>query len=446
MNKLSNYLIIILVFIFRSGAAQWAGMPIIQSKNLPQAVLVNPSWMQEQGFSIILPINSQYSISSSSIGVNDFFVEDNGKTFFDPTTVLNKLEKNNLFDADASIQLFGIQGIKFKSLKFGIGMGLRGNASIDYPSDLLNLAFRGNADYLGRTLEIGPAFQQQGLLDMHISVSKKVSEKLSVGGRLHHLRGLALAKTNSNQLSLFTDPNDYSIRIQSDVELLSSNIFGGAGVVDGKFQTEDVDFKNFGNPGWAIDLGANYSYSDKLSLAGSIGDVGFVSWTANANKLSSKTNQVFRGTDLSNWFSADSVGFSFNEDSIVNYFNIQGENVNGFTTTLAPLITLRADYSFNKKLDLWGMYSSRFQKVGSRHIISGGAIYKPWKFLSLMGSLHFPLGISPRVGTGIILNLGPFQIFGTTDNFLGIVQKNPRAFSASLGMNLVFKKQESTKS
>ena len=139
--------------------------------------------------------------------------------------------------------------------------------------------------------------------EVGLGYSRRITEKLTVGGRVKVLLGLARAEMNINQFDLNLDvPNpqyanyaDY----ESRGELSPSDWYGshydysangnvittlkGGGMTfdnNGMIDNFDLDAGDLGiaGSGFGIDLGASYKVWDNLTVSASILDLGFLKW------------------------------------------------------------------------------------------------------------------------------------------------------------------------
>jgi outer membrane protein OmpA-like peptidoglycan-associated protein len=263
-----------------------------------------------------------------------------------------------------------------------------------------------------------------------LGYNRDVNDKLTVGGRIKFLSGIANLQTVRSQFGISTDPTSFDLTIDGGMRLNSSNLDTTA--LKDPFKIAQSAF-SFKNSGLALDLGASYQLSQKLQLNASLLDLGYIRWTTNVtNYISSDVSYTFKGIDLN-----DSLSSKHLTDTLTKVFN-QHQEHDSYTTKLHTKFYLGAKYEFNKNF-----YSSALlynEIVASKYTaglsVAINARLKNWLYASLNYSAY---GRSyNNVGFGFNIKGGPIQFYVMSDNILAFLNpEKAKHVHASFGMNIV---------
>ncbi|MEL7428034.1 MAG: DUF5723 family protein, partial [Bacteroidota bacterium] len=242
--------------------------------NTWQNMNANPA-LQPSGFTINLP-GIYNNLWVTNITFNDLLVEEGGRQVLDVSNAISQMEAQNILREDLDIETIGI-GFQFGALGLNIGHRLRFNALIDYPKTLAQLIWEGNAQFIGQTVEFGPAFDVTAYHEFALGASYKIGDNIKVGGRVKLLSGGANLNTGNSELQLTTDDDIYQLRMDADYVVNSAGTLNYDGLRD---VNVNFDFGNFstdelfgGNSGMAFDLGIAVKLN-RLQIAVSAVDLG----------------------------------------------------------------------------------------------------------------------------------------------------------------------------
>ncbi|MEA1875200.1 MAG: DUF5723 family protein, partial [Bacteroidota bacterium] len=253
-------------------------------KKVSQTNYLNPAMGSDYDFTIgglMIPIVGQvpppiyFNYANNGFQFSDLIHEGEGvyadSLVIDPELFLANLRTANHVRFQTHIDLFHL-GLKTKNdayLSFNI------TEKFDYgftlPKDLFELAWYGNNYFRENNEKI--VLSDFGIRATHYreitgGFSTEVMDGLIVGGRAKILFGMSNVQTKINELTLFTNQNDYGITAVTDMTL-NTNI-----PLDYTFDKDSLEFVydstaiddfsigkyalNLKNPGFAIDLGATY--------------------------------------------------------------------------------------------------------------------------------------------------------------------------------------------
>jgi len=399
-----------------------------------QANYLNPGFKNKNRVYVSLPIGMQtVSLMNSGFKLSDL-IETRAK---DDSLNLNignaisKMAKTNYLNAEVSNELLGF-GFRIKKNFFSFNVTHRFQSRFTYSKDLFSFAIQGNGkDFLGKRASFdGLGFDLMSYVEYGLGYNRDVNDKLTVGGRIKFLSGIANLQTVRSQFGISTDPTSFDLTIDGGMRLNSSNLDTTA--LKDPFKIAQSAF-SFKNSGLALDLGASYQLSQKLQLNASLLDLGYIRWTTNVtNYISSDVSYTFKGIDLN-----DSLSSKHLTDTLTKVFN-QHQEHDSYTTKLHTKFYLGAKYEFNKNF-----YSSALlynEIVASKYTaglsVAINARLKNWLYASLNYSAY---GRSyNNVGFGFNIKGGPIQFYVMSDNILAFLNpEKAKHVHASFGMNIV---------
>jgi hypothetical protein len=193
---------------------------------------------------------------------------------------------------------------------------------------------------------------------------------------------------------------------------------------------------NFSNPGIGLDLGFIYRYSDRMTLSGSLLDLGMVFYRSNL------TNYSLEG-DLSYYGPFGSGGL--NEGQLWSVFDAMNQQMNeevthnAYTYFLDPKLYLGAAYKLNQRFDLNFLLYNRLlpRKLQTGATVS--LLTRPTEKLEASISWSYINRSAANLGFGVSYGDKPMQVYLVSDNLLGFVLPlNTKNVNIRAGINLYF--------
>jgi hypothetical protein len=424
---------------------------IFWMQGIPQSAYSNPALMPKPRFYVGMPsISSLYTgIGNSGFSIGDVLLKDPlNNLYIDEDNLINRLRSNNYLDFDFQNEWLAF-GFRARRSYVSFNITEKMGARFAYPNDLFTLLLKGN-DYF---LEEGRPgnFAGLGLDFVHyrefgFSFSREWTDRLTAGFRLKALQGLSNVWFEKSELSLNTDPENFDlllnanllVNIAAPVSFIPLDSLGS----EFEFDADYVDYiSNFNNRGGAIDIGLTYKPVDRLTLALSATDLGFIDWKHGVENFSMNGEFEFKGIDVLRWTDEAEEGESSADqflDSLRTIFDIT-ETANAYRQKLPARFYFSAAYDLTPR-----------QKIGilSRAELYNGQLYPSFTFSYNVMPIHaFSMAVSYSVihwnyrnlGLGFNLNLGPLQIYLVSDNIFGGFQPHTmQHFNARLGLNWVF--------
>jgi hypothetical protein len=194
------------------------------------------------------------------------------------------------------------------------------------------------------------------------------------------------------------------------------------------------------NKGFAVDFGASYRVTNKLTVSASVIDLGFINWNSNVSNYQSdpnKTSFTFSGFDAVKFFNGSSIKPYLDtlSDSLKHTFYPNKTN-NSYKTSLSTKVFAGANYTLVKGLDAGILLYGRFL---DGQLYSGLALSlneELGKILNVSASFS-QINKTSNFGLGLSLNLLPIQIYLASDNIFAFTKVDDvRSTNVHFGLNV----------
>ena len=362
-----------------------------------------------------------------------------GKTFFeqDFSSIVNGIEDQTQLDLGLNMDLLYF-GYRFGPVMFHMHIGER----INFQSDMSKNMFRMLSDIdrsSGDIADNSYDLQSLGIDGMHYrflgaGLTGAINEYVSIGFRVKYLKGLKVMQTNNNNLSLTGQPNSDYFRIGGNMNIISS----------GMDYLADLDERNlfdyfrgssFGSHGVALDFGANFKFTDRLEVYGTIMDLGKVSWTQNIDKYTIDRNHV-------SIRSSNSAEFEEDLDVVFDDLYSGGSDFDTtFSTKLVSHAYAGARYQLTKLMAISVMANARLLPDGLKVYNSVGFSAILNNYLEVVGNANFGEGRF-GIGGGFAASAGPVQFYLAADNLPSAVAIGESKFlQVTGGLNVILGKE-----
>lgn len=417
---------------------------------------LNPGLQPTKGY-FNMPIIGSFNMSASSnvLGTSDIIdLMDSGSDLYSNDKLFDRLKADNRLNVNLNTDILSFGWYRGKGF-WSVNVGLRADFGAALAKDMFSMMRTMNGfaleDVAGTNQSYSLSNQtlnMKAYAEIGLGYSRRITEKLTVGGRVKVLLGLARAEMNINQFDLNLDvPNpqyanyaDY----ESRGELSPSDWYGshydysangnvittlkGGGMTfdnDGMIDNFDLDAGDLGiaGSGFGIDLGASYKVWDNLTVSASILDLGFLKWKESETTVATVSGGdevTINSENYDRYIGGDFLSFErfdFEEGS--------PEKVKTKTRLYSTLL-LAGEYGlFNNKLSVGAMYSSRFVKPKALNELTFLATFRPKNWLNAAIS-YSPIQASGK-SIGLAVKLGPLFV-GTDYMFFGGNSKSVNGF------------------
>ena len=455
MKKRKTYRILTvlaLVFAFASANAQQV-LPVDFMRLNPYQTNANPA--------TDLPYQSVMSLVIGNIGLNmqnttlrydnlfEFDVQ-NRPSIVNLRQFANSLNENNYFGLNANWDLFTLYKRFDKNLwTFNWGIKVQGDAK--YSDGLFKLLGYGNGVFVGEDnpVKVNMDLNMMAYQEWAVGYQINVTDQLSVGGKAKLLFGIVDVTTDAFEAQLFTDPDTYALRLKENVAMkaaMPNAVYvdeSGKLMGNGPFSMGEL----FRNPGFGVDLAAEYRFDEEFSAVAAIHDLGFIHWGKNNIGMTSKINDVgqfydngsflFSGLDWKQvqLISSDATYREQFLDTLQQYFQLEFAPLEKYNTALNTNLLLRGNYD----LDANNRFSAQLQGCFL------GSSFRPAFTVAYCGSFYNNLNVCAtytamphsydNIGLGISAMIETCNIYLTTNNLFGFFKPlNTSAFNAHVGI------------
>ena len=437
MLHYKNILFSILIALVGSAFAQ-QDLTLINLDNIQQVQHVNPGLRPQARLNIGFP-------GISSVYFNHYNTVFTPKDAFDANGALTTLrvdhlkdmwKKKNHISLASKVDLVHF-GFAVEKNYFSFNMTENFFSRATLPGDLLRFPFTGNASaaVIDKTLDFsGFGVELNHYREYAFGFQRQWNEKLTVGGKLKYLYGMENMHVKKSNLTLQTDSQTFDWTINGQFAANTSGIYSLTDSIDGNTDIENNDIAGYlmkrKNRGLGIDLGATYQLNEKLSVAASVVDLGFIRWKNDTkNIVTNDGSFVFTGVDFSNAiFTADSIrqdsldaAFQQVQDELETAFRVSN-NSDAYTTSLLSRFYLNANYELYKTDKTSGkagaLVHGEFFRGKLRPSLTLSYTQKLGKMLQASASYSMTNRSYNNLGLGMSVNFGSFQFYVVTDNIL----------------------------
>lgn len=408
-----------------------------------QSHYLNPAFSPRANVFVSLPLGMQsFGVSHSGFTLNHLLQtrSQDDSLVFNPGNAIDKMGKMNYMTVESYNEIIGF-GFRVKENYFSFSMANRLQANFIYSSDLFRFAFEGNGQsFLGERASLdGIGVNLMSYVEYAVGFNRRINKKLAVGGRVKLLSGIANADMKKSKLGIHTDATTFDLTIDGSAALYTSGI---KPFYDTTYTGNYNPAKNafsFKNSGFALDLGATYELTEKISLSASVLDLGTIKWkTDNANFISNDVNYRFEGVDLNEYLKDSTTTFLDQLADTLEHVFSQEENSDSYRTGLYTRFYLGATYKLTDKFFVGATLYNEFIKSRYRPglILSGNVKLNNW-FAATINYSAYARSFA-NLGLGFTIKGGPIQFYVVSDNVMGFLfPQASRNFHISTGLNLL---------
>ena len=425
---------------------------------LPQTLLLNPAAETNYKFHFGVPLLSGFSteFGSSGFGLSDLFAKNNTSINDKISTVLNKLKPKDFLKMNTQIEVLS-GGFRVNDdiyLSFGFYEEI--DAIGYYPKDIFTLIIEGNNSHINKVFNASQLSYKLDVLGViHAGITKKIDEKLTIGGRFK-IYSSALNIESTNNTGTFTTvqgTNNLYTHYFDNVNLNAKT----SGLVEDDEYIQDAGTylgNTFlgGNLGIGIDVGFTYHLTSQLEFSGSILDLGFINHKKNIKNTKVEGSFVYEGVDF--LFSDDSSNYwteineRFKEDLPTT------EDGESYISWRPTKINAALKYSFGERSSKI-CYDNRYKDFYTDAI--GVQLYSVFRPLGMQMALtgFYQKVITEKIytkitytvddfsaaniGAGLSAQFGKVNLYGMFDNILEYRNlSSANSLSLQLGINVIF--------
>lgn len=427
--------------------------------NLPQRYRLNPAYQPEYNAFVGLPALSGIGINylNGSFAAEDFLVKRDDSVYMNVDKLYKQLRKHNFMMLNEELSVLSV-GFRVKSWYATLDITQKADILFRFNKDIFTFLKYGNSDY--PNMDFGKlGLNANAYLEAALGLSKKVNDKLTVGLRLKYLVGVANLHMTDSELGIKTRDDGtilmhsrQNIKLTAPVHILNDET-GQPFAMDEPMNWDDIDFNTDGigvsdilntkNLGFAIDLGGEYQFSDRINFFASITDLGFIRWKNEEYTYNLQQDSEFewKGADISGAISGNdnSMNDAFEDmvDSLKNDFRVHNVEAK-YTTMLNTKIFLGTTYELNKMFNVGGVLRASFIDGMFFPALTASANARFIRNVSASVAYTMTRRSGANLGIGLTAKLGPLQLYLQTDNILAVNYTKTKAVNARFGINLLF--------
>lgn len=438
-----------------------------QNKNIlfgfsesPQTLLLNPGAETNYKYHAGIPLFSGISLNAGSteLILSDLFSKG-GNFTTKVGNVIHKLSPSDYVSFNSQIEVLNL-GYRLDDKTYLSGGFYTEIDFIGYfPKDAAILLHEGNAAYLNKNFSLSEITMRAEVLGvLHFGATRKINEKLTLGGRVKLYSASFNMNTNNNSGTFTTREGTNNTLVHSlnniDFVFNTSGLYVGE-VVDVDGGAVATNTLLGGNLGLGIDFGFTYHASSQLKFTGSILDLGYINYSKQIKNKTIKGNYEFEGIE----FQFDGNNPNYWTD-LTNDFNEKlprVDNANSYALRRPTKIYGAVKYSFGEtrtnSSTCYNSYNKEyFSSAVGAQIFTVITPLKPHFALTGFFEKSFGENLKTKLtytvdefsfanfGFGFSTNIGLVNTYVVVDNILGLDAIGlSKSTAFQFGMNLIFK-------
>jgi len=431
--------VLIIVFLSWCGTHAQSDLGVHFMRGVWQSNVTNPAFLPDHRVIVALPgIQNEFSLDNFSY--NDLIDEtSDGRSVLQIDRVLELLRDENTVRTSLSIPTFSVAVRIGDGGLISAGHSLRVQASAIYPRELPSLLWRGNAQFIGQEINIGPNLLAQSFQEIFVGGAIPIGEYLTLGARVKFLSGNSGLETSRTDLRLFTSDDVYQSTLIADYQLNSTGIVRFNSFSDNSFELPDRPFSGFGsgNSGLAFDVGAVTQFGP-VTITASALDLGSLVWKNEVENQILSGTFTYEGLDILEESFLDSINIGSVTDTLEALYDVQTTNAN-FTTSLPARFFVSASYQLTNQLRFGGLLYGELNRGTFFPALAASVHWDAARFLSIGGVYSVRRESYLNLGVHTAVRLGPVLLVAATDNILTAIQPgDSQTAHFRVGLNLGF--------
>lgn len=417
-------------------------MMISNLKNTSQRNKVNPAYMSSDKLFAGFPLTSsiRFSYTNNGFTYNDLIRKDaDDSLYLDIDNMISQLDSRNSIQSNLENDLIWL-GITFGRNQFTLNVTEKIHTEFQFSRSMMEFLYYGNGAFVGTGGNINPGIEATHYREYGLNWSRSISHVINAGVRLKYLYGMEHIHSAGKGVTLYTDPDDYTLYGYSDIKVYTSGVANGA--ISDNSVSDYISGKS--NHGFALDLGLDLKVSERSNISLSVLDLGSIRWKEDNMIYSSETTDgpvVYEGLDLSEFINQGNSSEEYLEsltDSIYEAFNVT-ESQEAFTYSLPLQVygTYNLSVGKNGNMSVTTHLIQKPQTTQFNYNLSYSGQVKEW--------LNYSIGYSSinnthgNIGAGVSFNFKAGQLYFVSENIPGLISyKNSNHTSFRAGFTFRF--------
>ncbi|MDR0618642.1 MAG: DUF5723 family protein [Bacteroidales bacterium] len=362
---------------------------------------------------------------------------------------LSKLENGNILrlSLDEEIIRFGFHGA---GGFFHAGIAVHGEANAVLSKNLFDFVLRGPGANINEPDLSRNDISATAYASLYLGYSRQIGKKLTVGGRVKLLNGIANVRTqkfnaqwrilNEDMSNPNITPYSYEFEINSIIQSTLSLPLDGDNFL---FNTNSA----FGNIGFGIDLGINYTLIPNLNISASVLDMGAIWWRDGQQYVSDKTTKapyLFQGVGNIDFKNTVDLGSILNPmlEELIDTLGFKNAGPKKYATALPAQFLAGISYTL-AEMNTFGLLL-KGQIIGNKFFNFEAGVSYTFMVKNFGISLNniFTRNSAFNFGGALVANLGPIQIHLGLDRITSFNVAAMRGVNFNFGINILIGKKE----
>jgi hypothetical protein len=270
--QLKKILLLSAISVLLSSALYSQEFLLNNLENVGQRSKINPA------FTINAPVFAGFPLTSSimtSYQNNGFKYSDlikkdeNDSLYMDIAGAIDEMKTQNSIHIETSNDIIWF-GINIGKNFFTVNVTEKASFDLSYSKSMMEFLYYGNGAYNGNTGNINPGIDGSHYREYGLTWARDIFTGVTGGIRLKYLYGMEHIHSEGLGVTLYTDPNDYTLSGYSEYSVYTSGMTGES------FDNVSTGNYLFGkkNNGFGVDLGLTIKTGEKTELSASVLDIG----------------------------------------------------------------------------------------------------------------------------------------------------------------------------
>ena len=423
----------------------------------PQSLMLNPGAAYEKtNFHIGVPglSNLYASLGNTVLNIDKLFNTNDFNTNI--AAAINRVSSDDFIAFNQKLDLVNI-GWRNNKRYFSAGVYLESDGIANFPKDLLELAYYGNADE-DRSYDIGQINFRANLQTVfHFGINKQVNKNLYLGVRAKLYISSFNARSVRNSGQFNSSLSDDGLLLNQSISNLNLRI-ESTGIEDlEEFASDKILFGT--NYGLGLDFGLSYNLNNRVEFTASLLDLGFIRFSKDTRRDEIMGSYEYDGISI------QFPNFNDGDNLIPYYQNLADEIEENFpaqTTAEAYTYIQPTKLNLGLSYNFGGMTSPCYCRLKTAGSLAGNQTLSLHGFAMFSaGNLFYSLNATyqrsfsevlyakvslgvdqfnrPNYGAGVAVDVWKLNIFLNVDrlnNFSNIY--NAEALAYQFGLNLKF--------
>ena len=392
--------------------------------------LTNPGLLPRQTFVLALP-STHVGMNVSDINADLFALNSQSQYVFNAAEIVNTLDSDISLDLSTGSDVLGI-GFRLNKFFFSVGAATQVNFGVTIPEDMIRVAWNGTAPYLDQSLDLGPDINLQMYQELSVGVNYMVNRNFGVGARIKRLGGITSINTVRSGLNVTHSSDIYQANFEADYAIdyagmgarLTPGTATGIQAISQLFEdafsldSDEISLTNVAgslnpfsnrNVGYAFDIGAEYNWKDKVTVAASILDIGSINWDDQVGRLEITEDFTFDGVDFAGL--ALGNGGTISADTFQQLITVNVTEGTSFSQKLPTKTYLSATVKVLPILRVGALIYNEFGANNTKTSVALNGQLKLGNIFQVGAVYAYKTGSLDNIGANIALKIGPGQIY-----------------------------------